>query len=96
MTDATPEQLDLARKIADRIYPPQMVGLSCRENTLNASARIVALAAITETTERAAKAMENLCFFTPVDELLGMTKQEMSVRTCHAGATALRNQEHLK
>jgi hypothetical protein len=43
-----------------------------------------------EVIEEAAKAMENLCFFTPVDELLGMTKQEMSVRTCHAGAAAIR------
>ncbi len=40
--------------------------------------------------EEAAKAMENLCFFTPVEELAGMTKQEMSVRTCHAGAEAIR------
>lgn len=43
-----------------------------------------------EAFEEAAKAMENLAFFTDVDELLGMTKQEMSVRTCREGATAIR------
>jgi len=40
--------------------------------------------------EQAALIMENLCFFTDVEELIGMTKQEMSVRTCHEGAAAIR------
>lgn len=40
--------------------------------------------------EEAARAMESLAFFTDVDELLTMTKQEMSVRTCHEGAAAIR------
>lgn len=40
--------------------------------------------------EEAARAMESLAFFTDVDELRTMTKQEMSVRTCHEGAAAIR------
>lgn len=40
--------------------------------------------------EAAAQVMENLAFFTPVEELLHMTKQEMSVRTCREGAKAIR------
>lgn len=40
--------------------------------------------------EAAAGAMENLCFFTDIEELMEMTKQDMSVRTCHQGATAIR------
>lgn len=44
---------------------------------------------INSTLDRAASEMENLCFFTPIEELIGMTKQEMSVRTCHAGAKAI-------
>lgn len=40
--------------------------------------------------EACAKVMENLCFLTDIDELMGMTKQEMSARTCHEGAKAIR------
>ena len=40
--------------------------------------------------EACAVAMENLAFFTPIEELLHMTKQEMSVRTCREGAAAIR------
>jgi hypothetical protein len=41
--------------------------------------------------EVAAKAMEGLGFFTDVEELLHMTKMEMSERTCHEGASAIRH-----
>lgn len=40
--------------------------------------------------EEAAAAMENLSFMTDISDLIGMTKQEMSVRTCHEGAQAIR------
>lgn len=40
--------------------------------------------------EEAAVAMENLCFFTDIEELREMTKQDLSVRTCHKGAEAIR------
>lgn len=40
--------------------------------------------------EAAAVAMENLCFFTDIEEQLTMTKQQMSVKTCHEGAAAIR------
>ena len=40
--------------------------------------------------EAASKEMEDLCFFTPIEELLHMTKCEMSERTCHEGAKAIR------
>jgi len=40
--------------------------------------------------EAAVVAMDNLCFFTDVSQLLEMTKQEMSVRTCLEGAKAIR------
>jgi len=40
--------------------------------------------------EDAAKACEELCFFTDINELMDMTKQEMSVRTCHEAAKAIR------
>ena len=40
--------------------------------------------------EAAAKAMDDLCFFTDVGKLLTMTKQDMSVLTCHEGAKAIR------
>lgn len=45
---------------------------------------------IDDTLERAAAGMENLCFFTDVNKLMAMTKQEMSARTCHEGAKAIR------
>ena len=41
--------------------------------------------------EMAAEAMESLCFFTDVSELIGMTKQEMSERTCREGARSIRS-----
>ncbi len=40
--------------------------------------------------EAAADSMENLSFFTDIDELIGMTKKAMSERTCHEGAAAIR------
>lgn len=40
--------------------------------------------------EEAALACEDLSFLTDVSELLTMTKQEMSVRTCHEAAKAIR------
>lgn len=61
--------------------------LSCR--IIDAHEQEVALAQ-RRALERAAEAMENLCFYTPIDDLLGMTKQEMSVRTCAEGAKAIR------
>jgi len=40
--------------------------------------------------DEAAETMENLSFMTDISDLIGMTKQEMSVRTCHEGAQASR------
>ena len=40
--------------------------------------------------EEAAEAMENLSFMTDIRELIDMTKQEMSERTCHEAAQAIR------
>ena len=40
--------------------------------------------------DEAAETMENLSFMTDISDLIGMTKQEMSVRTCHEGAQAIR------
>lgn len=40
--------------------------------------------------EEAAATMEDLGFFTDIDELVHMTKQQMSERTCHEGAKAIR------
>ena len=40
--------------------------------------------------DEAAEAMENLSFMTDIRELIDMTKQEMSERTCHEAAQAIR------
>lgn len=41
--------------------------------------------------EKAAEACQNLGFFTDIDELMYMTKQDMSERTCHEAAAAISN-----
>lgn len=84
----TPEMVAMAERIA----------ASAGQVTPKAHARAkrVALAAIIETTEKAAAAIESLCFFIDIGEHLEMTKQEMSARTCREGAKVIRNGEHLK
>lgn len=54
-------------------------------------AAVAHTAGFAEGLETAAAVCENLAFFTPVAELAGMSKQEMSVRTCHEAAAAIRN-----
>jgi hypothetical protein len=62
LIEPTPEQLALARKIADECFPPEMVGLSCRQNSLNYAAFNVALATLSTpslTAMREALVVEN-------------------------------------
>jgi hypothetical protein len=80
MTEHTPKQIALAREIASRLYPPQMVGLSCRENVLHSAAYNVALATIREVSERAAHFTEDHSRHADPADI----------------ATALRNGDHLK
>lgn len=85
----TPEMLAMAERIADE-------QVFMRSLSHWGIAYKAALTAIMETSEKAAQAAENLNFFIEVSELLGMTKQEMSERTCHAVAATIRNGEHLR
>lgn len=54
------------------------------------------ITAIVEITELSATAMDNLCFYTPIEELTTMTKQDLSVKTCHEGSKLLRSFGHIK
>ena len=58
---------------------------------VSAEARALFVRGIKAGLEAAAKACENLGFFTDIDELMHMTKQDMSERTCHEAAAAIRN-----
>lgn len=87
MTNATPEQLELARKIADQ---HRGSGWDKYEEC--------ALAAIIETTERAAKLADKRRddFLSP-EYATGQPLSSFSERfACGEISTALRNQEHLK
>ena len=65
------------------------------DKCIEAAAEITRLRAeLTEVRDKAldeaAAAMDNLSFMTDISDLIGMTKQEMSVRTCHEGAQTIR------
>lgn len=72
--NAQPHTIALINEMADLLQDFALHAQQAREQAL----------------EDAAVAMENLCFFTDIEELRKMTKQDLSVRTCHKGAEAIR------
>lgn len=76
----TDEEMAVAKEIAEKLYPSQMVGLSCRENVLYGAAYNVALATVRKVSERAAMFTEDY---------------SRHADPCVI-ASAIRNGEHLK
>lgn len=92
MTDATPEQMDLARKIVAQHYfnirDPDYAGWVLKGAKDGATHIQIALAAIIETTERAAKLVEEF------GESRSIQLASTSIRA--EITKVLRNGEHLK